>query len=150
VVVVTTGGRLYVWDLTGGRGPKVLLRNEEICPLNRYRAIHLIYFKTVAGGGWAEGLMPQNLIQYHTTVSPVMHLMSILRPSNVLEKNLHHTDQGAATNRDLHPRPSPLRHKRVECLQNGGKKGKVCMRSAEISTVRFRCKICLDHLPSNK
>jgi hypothetical protein len=51
VVVVTTGGRLYVWDLTGGRGPKVLLKNEEICPLNRYRAYPSNFFQNSSGGG---------------------------------------------------------------------------------------------------
>jgi hypothetical protein len=35
LVVVTTGGRLYLWDLSGGHQPKALLKNEEICPLNR-------------------------------------------------------------------------------------------------------------------
>jgi hypothetical protein len=45
LVVVTTGGRLYLWDLSGGHQPKALLKNEEICPLNRCQKLLLIYYR---------------------------------------------------------------------------------------------------------
>jgi hypothetical protein len=43
LVVVTTGGRLYLWDLSGGHQPRALLKNEEICPLNRCHRFFPIY-----------------------------------------------------------------------------------------------------------